>query len=66
MVSSGARSGNNSRSHPQQSQNQREDGGNVLATEGMPLVTFKSNLRGNGTYALYIFYDLSLSPFKCV
>ncbi|KAH8257600.1 hypothetical protein KR038_011839, partial [Drosophila bunnanda] len=48
-VSSGARTGNNSRSHPQQ--NQRDDGGNALAAEGMPLVTFKSNLRGNAEAA---------------
>ncbi|KAI8036780.1 presenilin homolog isoform X1 [Drosophila gunungcola] len=42
---SGSRSGN---SHPRQ--NQRDDG-SVLATEGMPLVTFKSNLRGNAEAA---------------
>ncbi|KAH8361499.1 hypothetical protein KR084_006184 [Drosophila pseudotakahashii] len=42
---SGSRSGN---SHPRP--NQRDDG-SVLATEGMPLVTFKSNLRGNAEAA---------------
>ncbi|KQS44312.1 presenilin homolog isoform X1 [Drosophila erecta] len=44
-ATSGSRTGN---SHPRQ--NQRDDG-SVLATEGMPLVTFKSNLRGNAEAA---------------
>ncbi|KAH8350839.1 hypothetical protein KR067_000868, partial [Drosophila pandora] len=48
-VASGSRSGN-SRPHPQQN-NQNRDGINTLASEGMPLVTFKSNLRGNAEAA---------------
>ncbi|KAH8379895.1 hypothetical protein KR009_007831, partial [Drosophila setifemur] len=46
---SGSRSGN-SRPHPQQN-HQNRDEGNALAAEGMPLVTFKSNLRGNAEEA---------------
>lgn len=42
----------NSRAHQRQQETQ-------AAAEGMPLVTFKRNLHGNGTYA-FIFYDLFL------
>ncbi|XP_017136121.1 presenilin homolog isoform X1 [Drosophila miranda] len=47
VASSSSRSGN-TRTHPHQ--NQRDDS-NVMAAEGMPLVTFKSNLRGNAEAA---------------
>ncbi|KAH8300519.1 hypothetical protein KR018_011054 [Drosophila ironensis] len=45
-AASASRSGN-SRPHPQQNHHQNRDDGSTLATEGMPLVTFKSNLRGH-------------------
>ncbi|SPP77139.1 presenilin homolog isoform X1 [Drosophila guanche] len=48
VASSSSRTGNTNRTNPHQ--NQRDDS-NVMAAEGMPLVTFKSNLRGNAEAA---------------